>query len=71
MSRVSIREVTHERKEDDTMWYFLHLYSIRGIGLKFADRASNLSGMEGAWLGRLENTSKNQNFGSPKMYKGI
>jgi hypothetical protein len=71
MSRISIHEVTHERKEDDTMWYFPHLYSIRGIGLKFADHASNLSGMEGAWLKRLENKSKNQNIGSPKMYKGI
>lgn len=43
----------------------------RGIGSKFADRASNLSGMEGVWLERLENTSKNQNFGRLKMYKGI
>ena len=71
MSRISIREVTHERKEDDTLWYFPHLCSIRGISLKFADRASNLSGMEGIWLERLENTSKNQNFGSPKRYKDI
>jgi hypothetical protein len=27
--------------------------------------------MEGLWLERSENTSKNQNFGSPKIYKGI
>ncbi len=71
MPRISIREVTHERKEDDTVWYFPHMYSIREIGLKFADRASNLSRKEGVWLERLKNTSKNQNFGSPKMYKGI
>ncbi|MGA9188059.1 MAG: HD domain-containing protein, partial [Methanosarcina sp.] len=29
-----ILEVTHERKEDDTGWYFPHLHSIRGIVLK-------------------------------------
>ncbi len=44
-----ILEVTHERKEDDTGWYFPNLHSIRGIVLKFADRASNLSRMEGVW----------------------
>lgn len=44
-----ILEVTHERKEDDTGWYFPHLRSIRGVVLKFADRASNLSRMEGVW----------------------
>lgn len=44
ISRIFIHEVTHERKKDDTMRYFPHLYSIRGIGLKFADRAFNLSG---------------------------
>jgi len=49
MSRISIREVTYERKKDDTVWYYTYLYSIRGIGLKFADRASNLSRMEGLW----------------------
>lgn len=44
-----VREVTHERKEDDTGWYFPHLHSIRGVVLKFADRTSNLSRMEGVW----------------------
>jgi (p)ppGpp synthase/HD superfamily hydrolase len=44
-----ILEVTHERKDDDTGWCFPHLHSIRGIVLKFADRASNLSRMEGVW----------------------
>jgi hypothetical protein len=27
--------------------------------------------MEGVWLERLKNISKNQNFGSPKIYKGM
>jgi (p)ppGpp synthase/HD superfamily hydrolase len=44
-----IHEVTHERRADDSGWYFPHLHSIRGIVLKFADRASNLSRMEGVW----------------------
>ncbi len=44
-----VQEVTHERRADDTGWYFPHLHSIRGIALKFADRASNLSRMEGVW----------------------
>lgn len=44
-----IHEVTHERRADDAGWYFPHLHSIRGIVLKFADRASNLSRMEGVW----------------------
>jgi (p)ppGpp synthase/HD superfamily hydrolase len=44
-----VHEVTHERRADDTGWYFPHLHSIRGIVMKFADRASNLSRMEGAW----------------------
>jgi GTP pyrophosphokinase len=44
-----VQEVTHERQADDSGWYFPHLHSIRGIVLKFADRASNLSRMEGVW----------------------
>lgn len=44
-----VQEVTHERQADDSGWYFPHLHSIRGTVLKFADRASNLSRMEGAW----------------------
>jgi len=44
-----VREVTHERRADEIGWYFPHLHSIRGIVLKFADRASNLSRMEGVW----------------------
>lgn len=44
-----VQEVTHERRADDSGWYFPHLHSIRGIVLKFADRASNLSRMEGVW----------------------
>lgn len=58
-----IREVTHERKEDDTGWYFPHLHSIRGIVLKFADRASNLSRMEGVWNAeRIEKYIKKSKF---------
>lgn len=44
-----VQEVTHERRADDSGWYFPNLHSIRGIVLKFADRASNLSRMEGVW----------------------
>jgi GTP pyrophosphokinase len=44
-----VLEVTHERRADDSGWYFPHLHSIRGIVLKFADRSSNLSRMEGVW----------------------
>lgn len=44
-----VHEVTHERKTDNTGWYFPRLTTIRGILLKFADRTSNLSRMEGAW----------------------
>lgn len=44
-----VQEVTHERRADDSGWYFPHLHSIRGIVLKFADRSSNLSRMEGVW----------------------
>jgi len=44
-----VHEVTHERRADDTGWYFPRLHSIRGIVLKFADRASNLSRMERVW----------------------
>ena len=44
-----VHEVTHERNTDDTGWYFPRLHSIRGIVLKFADRASNLSRMEEVW----------------------
>lgn len=58
-----ILEVTHERKEDDTGWYFPHLHSIRGIVLKFADRASNLSRMEGVWdAERIEKYIKKSKF---------
>jgi GTP pyrophosphokinase len=58
-----ILEVTHERKEDDTGWYFPHLHSIRGIVLKFADRASNLSRMEGVWdAKRIEKYIKKSKF---------
>jgi (p)ppGpp synthase/HD superfamily hydrolase len=62
-----IREVTHERKEDDTGWYFPHLHSIRGIVLKFADRASNLSRMEGVWdAERIEKYIKKSKFWQSK-----
>ena len=44
-----VKEVTHERRADNTGWYFPYLHSIRGIVLKFADRSSNLSRMEGTW----------------------
>jgi GTP pyrophosphokinase len=44
-----VQEVTHERRADDSGWYFPYLHSIRGIVLKFADRSSNLSRMEGVW----------------------
>jgi (p)ppGpp synthase/HD superfamily hydrolase len=44
-----VHEVTHERKANDTAWYYPRLNSIRGIILKFADRTSNLSRMENAW----------------------
>lgn len=58
-----ILEVTHERKEDNTGWYFPNLHSIRGIVLKFADRASNLSRMEGVWdAGRIEKYIKKSKF---------
>lgn len=58
-----IREVTHERKEDDTGWYFPRLHSIRGIALKFTDRASNLSRMEGVWdAKRIEKYIKKSKF---------
>jgi len=58
-----ILEVTHERKVDDTGWYFPHLHSIRGIVLKFADRASNLSRMEGVWdAKRIEKYIKKSKF---------
>jgi (p)ppGpp synthase/HD superfamily hydrolase len=58
-----ILEVTHERKVDDTGWYFPHLHSIRGIVLKFADRASNLSRMEGVWdAKRIEKYLKKSKF---------
>jgi (p)ppGpp synthase/HD superfamily hydrolase len=60
-----VLEVTHERRADDTGWYFPHLHSIRGIVLKFADRASNLSRMERCgMLKGLRNILKNQNFGN-------
>jgi (p)ppGpp synthase/HD superfamily hydrolase len=58
-----IREVTHERKEDDTGWYFPHLHSTCGIVLKFADRASNLSRMEGVWdVKKIEKYIKKSKF---------
>jgi guanosine-3',5'-bis(diphosphate) 3'-pyrophosphohydrolase len=58
-----ILEVTHDRKEDNSGWYFPNLHSIRGIVLKFADRASNLSRMEGVWdAGRIENYIKKSKF---------
>lgn len=44
-----VMEVTHERNQKDTKWYFPRLKSVRGYVLKFADRDSNLSRMEGAW----------------------
>ena len=44
-----VHEVTHERRAGDKGWYFPRLHSIRGIVLKFADRTSNLSRMEGVW----------------------
>lgn len=44
-----VNEVTHERRADNTAWYYPRLNSIRGIILKFADRTSNLSRMEDAW----------------------
>lgn len=44
-----VNEVTHERRKDDKGWYFPRLKSIRGVVLKFADRSSNLSRMEGVW----------------------
>jgi (p)ppGpp synthase/HD superfamily hydrolase len=44
-----VNEVTHERRDDDKGWYFPRLHSIRGIILKFADRTSNLSRMNGVW----------------------
>jgi len=58
-----VHEVTHERRVDDTGWYFPHLHSIRGIALKFADRTSNLSRMEGAWdPKRIEKYIKKSKF---------
>ena len=44
-----VNEVTHERRADDKGWYFPRLKSLRGIQLKFADRLSNISRMEGVW----------------------
>jgi len=58
-----VLEVTHERRADDTGWYFPHLHSIRGIVLKFADRASNLSRMEEVWdAERIEKYIKKSKF---------
>lgn len=58
-----VQEVTHERRADDTGWYFPHLNSIRGIVLKFADRASNLSRMEDVWdAERIERYIKKSKF---------
>ncbi|WP_196297025.1 hypothetical protein [Methanosarcina barkeri] len=62
MSRISIHEVIYERKEDDTGYYLPYLYSICGIVLEFADRAPNLSGMEGVWLERLKKYIKKSKF---------
>jgi GTP pyrophosphokinase len=58
-----VLEVTHERKADDKGWYFPHLHSTRGIVLKFADRTSNLSRMEGVWNAkRIEKYIKKSKF---------
>lgn len=58
-----VHEVTHERRTDDTGWYFPRLHSLRGIVLKFADRTSNLSRMEDAWDGvRVEKYVEKSKF---------
>lgn len=44
-----VHEVTHEGRKDSKGYYFPRLRTPKGIQLKFADRLSNLSRMEGAW----------------------
>ena len=44
-----VNEVTHEGRKDSKGYYFPRLRTPKGIQLKFADRLSNLSRMEGAW----------------------
>lgn len=58
-----VMEVTHERNKADTGWYFPRLKTVRGYVLKFADRDSNLSRMEGAWdQARIEKYMKGSKF---------
>ena len=58
-----VHEVTHERRADNKGWYFPNLHSIRGVVLKFADRTSNLSRMEGVWNAkRIEKYIKKSKF---------
>lgn len=44
-----VREVTHEGTKDNVGYYFPNLKTKDGILIKFADRLSNLSRMEGVW----------------------